>query len=121
VAQGNPPAIRTSEFLTSNSPAESETPLPPQRTKKPRLRINFAAGVSCKVEDRGLEPLTFWLPAIGYLTVSLSNKGLTTSQPPACPTACPDDWRDMTRVVAAWPTLPAPIKAAILALIQASG
>ena len=45
-------------------------------------------------------------------------RGTPRRPPHGCPVAAAD--RDLARVVAAWPILPAPIKAAVLALLAAA-
>ena len=82
------------------------------------------------LEPSGLEPPTYWLqtsepidvspcqkkagaaPKGGHCTTGCTNSSETGSEPAPMPP-------DLAAVVAAWPTLPEPVKAGILAMVKA--
>jgi integrase len=73
-----------------------------------------------KVERKGVEPSTSALRTQAIVPEVLDNTGLAEWAFLARPNTCPTSLRDFARVVIAWLSLPAPIKAAILALVDAS-
>ena len=85
-----------------------------------------------KLEPRGLEPLTSCMPC--RRPVDVNPCGTTTDAPPEggrCTPGCtnspetgPDTAEmpdDLAVVVAAWPDLPEPIRAGILAMVKSMG
>jgi hypothetical protein len=70
----------------------------------------------CRVDRKGVEPSTSALRTHENTDASITGKELATSDSPACSNAC-SNLDDLARIVAAWPSLPAPIRRAMLALI----
>ena len=52
-------------------------------SRKLRLSIRLQ-----QVEDRGLEPLTFWLPARQHEDASVARDGVTETDSPVCTSVC---------------------------------
>jgi hypothetical protein len=84
-----------------------------------------------KLRPAGIEPATCGLEDCGHVVATVNTtKDLGQSEESQVPTVVPslsgarpssDLSPDLTRVVGAWPSLPAVIKAGILALVQAAG
>jgi hypothetical protein len=72
-----------------------------------------------EVERKGVEPSTSALRTHEACVTSESNKGLATSENPACTRAC-TNLDDLAKIVAAWPMLPEPVRQAMVALTAAA-
>jgi hypothetical protein len=79
--------------------------------------------------DTGLEPVTPSLSSNGASIASENIAGLATTLSAACTNACTSEGEnanaepiapDLQVIIDAWPTLPGPIRAGVVALVNAS-